>query len=50
MNAFPVPFRFVAVILLSSVLFVIGILNLRDRTIWTDPTDGVFWTEAGGKL
>ena len=50
MNAFPVPFRFVAVILLSSVLFVIGILNLRDRTIWTDPTDGVFWTEGGGTL
>ena len=50
MNAFPVPFRFVALTLLSSVLVVIGILNLRDRTIWTDPTDGVFWSEGAGAL
>jgi two-component system, NtrC family, sensor kinase len=50
MNAFPVPFRFVAVALLSGVLIAIGILNLRDRAILTDATDGVFWKETKGKL
>ena len=40
MNAFPVPFRFMAITLLSGMLVAIGILNLRDRTFWTDPTDG----------
>jgi two-component system NtrC family sensor kinase len=50
MNAFPVPFRFVAIALLSTLLVVIGILNLRARTIWTDPSDGVFWAETKGTL
>jgi len=50
MNAFPVPFRFIAITLLSCVLVIIGILNLRDRTILTDPTDGVSWTETNGGL
>jgi PAS domain S-box-containing protein len=50
MNTFPVPFRSIAIILLSSVLVVVGVLNLRDRTIWTDPTDGVFWNGVGGTL
>ncbi len=50
MNAFPVPFRFVAIALLSGLLVVIGILNLRDRTLWVDPSDGVFWSESQGGL
>lgn len=50
MNAFPVPFRFVAIAILSGVLIVIGVLNLRDRTILTEITDGVEWTEADGIL
>lgn len=50
MNAFPVPFRFVATALLSCILVVIGILNLRDRANWIDPTDGVFWVESEGVL
>jgi two-component system NtrC family sensor kinase len=50
MNAFPVPFRVVAVTLLSCSLVLIGLFNLRDRVEWTDPTDGVFWAESGGGL
>jgi PAS domain S-box-containing protein len=50
MNTFPVPFRFVAISLLSTLFVAIGILNLRDRTIWTDPSDGVFWIERDGTL
>lgn len=50
MNAFPVPFRFVAIALLSGALVVIGLLNLRDRTVWTDPVDGVFWSEESAGL
>jgi two-component system NtrC family sensor kinase len=49
-NTFPVPFRFVAITLLSILLVAVGILNLRDRMIWTDPTDGVSWIEAQGGL
>jgi two-component system NtrC family sensor kinase len=50
MNAFPVSFRFIATALLSLVLIVIGVANLRARIQWTDPTDGVFWTESEGIL
>ena len=47
MNKFPVPLRFVAA-LLSSILVLIGIVNLRDRAAWMDPTDGVYWVESEG--
>jgi two-component system NtrC family sensor kinase len=50
MNAFPVPFRFIAIALLSILLIAVGLLNLRERMIWTDPTDGVSWTEVEGSL
>ncbi len=50
MNAFPVPFRFIATALLSCIIAALGILNLRDRAAWTDPTDGVFWIESEGSL
>ena len=50
MNRFPVPLRFVATVLLSGILVLIGIVNLRDRAAWMDPTDGVFWTESEGAL
>lgn len=46
MNAFPVPFRFIAAALVSCLLAGVGILNLRDRVIWSEPTDGVFWEES----
>ena len=46
MNAFPVPFRIVALTLLSGILVLVGMMNLRDRFGWTDPTDGVYWEES----
>jgi PAS domain S-box-containing protein len=50
MNTFPVPLKVVVTTLLSAILILVGILNLRDRAAWSDPTDGVFWTEADGVL
>jgi PAS domain S-box-containing protein len=50
MNSFPVPFKLVATVLLSTALVAIGIRNLRDRAAWVDPTDGVFWVETGDGL
>ncbi len=50
MNKFPVPLRFVATVLLSGILVLIGIVNLRDRAAWMDPTDGVYWAESEGAL
>lgn len=46
MNAFPVPFKIVVTVLVTSVLVGIGILNLRDRASWTEPSDGVYWVET----
>ncbi len=46
MNAFPVPFKTVATVLLTTILVAIGVMNLRDRASWIDPTDGVFWVDA----
>lgn len=50
MNKFPVPLRFVATVLLSGILVLIGIVNMRDRAAWMDPTDGVYWAESEGGL
>ena len=50
MNAFPVPFRVVATVLVTSLLIVIGIVNLQDRASWLEPWDGVFWGEGGERL
>jgi two-component system NtrC family sensor kinase len=50
MNIYPVPFRFIATALLSGILLLVGIMNLRDRALWTEPADGVFWTEDHGRL
>jgi PAS domain S-box-containing protein len=46
MNSFPVPFKILLTILLTSFLVVIGVLNLRDRAAWVDPTDGVSWVHS----
>ena len=46
MNAYPVPFRIVATTLLSLFLIMIGLMNLRERVLWMEPSDGVFWTES----
>jgi two-component system NtrC family sensor kinase len=46
MNKFPVSLGFVATVLLSGILMLIGIVNMRDRAVWMDPTDGVFWAES----
>jgi two-component system, NtrC family, sensor kinase len=46
MNAFPVPFKIVIVVILTLLLMTIGVLNLRDRASYAEPTDGVFWTQA----
>ena len=50
MNAYPVPFRFIATALLSGILLLVGIMNFRDRLLWTEPADGVFWTENNHML
>lgn len=50
MNTFPVPFRFIVSTLLSGALVFIGILNLRDRIVWRNPTDGVYWVESAEGL
>ena len=50
MNKFPVPLKFVAAVLLSGILVLIGIMNLRDRAAWIAPTDGVYWAESEGAL
>jgi two-component system, NtrC family, sensor kinase len=50
MNAYAVPFRFVATTILSIILVIIGLLNLRERIAWTEASDGVFWTESEGAL
>jgi two-component system NtrC family sensor kinase len=50
MNAFPVPFKLAATTLLTGILVFIGVLNLRDRATWTDPTDGIVWTDHNGAL
>ncbi len=46
MNAFPVPFKVIATVLLTSLLVGVGVLNLRDRAAWFDPSDGVFWQQT----
>ncbi len=50
MNAFPVPFRAIATILATTVLVIIGVVNLRDRASWVEPWDGVFWIETAEGL
>jgi two-component system, NtrC family, sensor kinase len=50
MNAYAVPFRFVATTILSIIFVIIGLLNLRDRIAWIEASDGVFWTESEGTL
>jgi two-component system, NtrC family, sensor kinase len=50
MNKFPVPLRFVAIVLLSGIFVLIGIVNLCDRAAWMDSTDGVYWAESEGAL
>ncbi len=50
MNPFPVPSRIAAAVLLSCALMAVGVLNLRDRLNWADPSDGVLWVESEGAL
>jgi hypothetical protein len=50
MNAYAVPFRFVATAILSIIFVIIGLLNLRDRIAWIEASDGVFWAESEGTL
>jgi two-component system, NtrC family, sensor kinase len=50
MNTFPMPFKIVAATLMTIIVVTIGILNLRDRASWKDPTDGVFWVESASGL
>jgi len=46
MNFFPVPFKVLASILMTVFLVVVGGLNLKDRSTWADPFDGVYWVES----
>ena len=50
MNRFPVPFRIIATAILAIVIVAVGVLNLRDRASWQDPSDGVFWVESESGL
>jgi two-component system, NtrC family, sensor kinase len=50
MNTFPVPFKTVVTIMLTVLVVTIGVLNLRDRASWRDPSDGVFWMEEKSGL
>ena len=50
MNAFPVPFKVVATVLVTSILVAIGIFNLRDRAAWVEASDGAFWIETRSGL
>ena len=50
MNTFPVPFRIVATAFLSGILVFIGILNFRDRALWTVPADGVLWSDQDNSI
>src|SRR5262245_39774043 len=50
MNSPRLRFKVLATVLLTSLLVLIGALNLRDRATWTDPWDGVFWEESVNQL
>ncbi len=50
MNRYPVPLKFVATVILTGILVLMGIANLAERAAWNDPADGVFWTESEGIL
>jgi two-component system NtrC family sensor kinase len=50
MNAFPVPFKVIATVLVTSLLVAIGIFNLRDRASWVEAADGAFWVETRAGL
>jgi two-component system, NtrC family, sensor kinase len=50
MNAYAVPFRFVAIAILSCVLIIVGLLNVRDRASWIEVSDGVSWIQSGDTL
>src|SRR5512137_1762846 len=50
MNAFPVPFKVVATVLVTSLLVAVGMFNLRDRATWVEVRDGAFWVESGKGL
>lgn len=50
MNSYPGTFKTIAITLLTVLAVSTGVLNLRDRWSWQDPTDGVFWVESGSGL
>ncbi len=50
MNRFPVPFKTVAITVLTIFVVAVGILNLRDRASWREPADGVLWEESDSGL
>jgi PAS domain S-box-containing protein len=50
MSVLPVRFKTALTVLLTGLLVLVGVLNLRARAAWTDPWDGVFWEESGSRL
>jgi len=46
----PEKFRIYLLLLLGGLFLVIGILNLKDRISWNDPSDGISWVEQDGRL
>lgn len=37
------PFRAAAMLALTALVVLVGVLNFRDRARWSDPTDGIYW-------
>lgn len=50
MGTFPVRLKPLATVIATAFLLAIGILNVRDRARWIDPSDGVYWKETAGGL
>ena len=43
-------FRVLVAVLVTGLLVTIGILNLGDRAVWVDATDGIYWVETAKGL
>ncbi len=50
MNRFPVSFKAVFTILLTLLLVVVGVVNVRDRVRYIEPYDGIVWAESESGL
>ena len=49
-KAVPASLKFILLAIVTGILVLLGILNLRDRFRWSYITDGVFWKESSDSL